>query len=248
MTELAPRRSSQRSSGARLGSYHFLRVFAGVLGVTPHQYLVGSRLRHAARLLAADTRPITDVALDVGFADLTNFVRTFHRVAGVSPLRFRQAARASARFSKNGSPLAGTLDPDGRCRARAIAAQPDGKARVGPEAIGKHFFARAGGDWEGFTIAPRAIHDAGDTVVVECRYSGMFREAVRRLDAQVCHVWQVRGGRITRFQQYIDTAHLREVMGTRSGYALAAPSAIAFSCVRPSSNLPPIIASMSTKR
>src|ERR1700722_10945277 len=31
---------------------HFLRLFANVLGVTPHQYLVRSRLKHAARLLA----------------------------------------------------------------------------------------------------------------------------------------------------------------------------------------------------
>ncbi len=65
----------------------------GVLGVTPHQYLVRSRLRHAARLLADDERPITDVAYDVGFGDLSNFVRTFHRAAGVSPRRFREASR-----------------------------------------------------------------------------------------------------------------------------------------------------------
>ena len=75
-----------------------------MLGVTPHQYLVRSRLRHAARLLADDDRPITDVALDVGFGDLSNFVRTFHRAAGVSPRRFRQARAATARFSKNASP------------------------------------------------------------------------------------------------------------------------------------------------
>jgi AraC-like DNA-binding protein len=76
-----------------LSAFHFLRLFANVLGVTPHQYLVRSRLRHAARLLADDDRPITDVAFDVGFGDLSNFVRTFHRAAGVSPRRFRQAAR-----------------------------------------------------------------------------------------------------------------------------------------------------------
>jgi AraC-like DNA-binding protein len=75
-----------------LSSFHFLRLFAEVLGVTPHQYLVRSRLRHAARLLAEGTRSITDVALDVGFGDLSNFVRTFHRAAGFSPRSFRQAA------------------------------------------------------------------------------------------------------------------------------------------------------------
>ena len=78
---------------ADISPFHFLRLFGSVLGVTPHQYLVRSRLRHAARLLADDERSVTDVAYDVGFGDLSNFVRTFHRAAGVSPRRFREASR-----------------------------------------------------------------------------------------------------------------------------------------------------------
>ena len=88
-----------------ISPFHFLRLFTDVLGVTPHQYLVRSRLRHAARLLADDDSPITEIAYDVGFGDLSNFVRTFHRAAGVP--RRQNSARlpaASARFSKNGSP------------------------------------------------------------------------------------------------------------------------------------------------
>jgi AraC family transcriptional regulator len=86
------------ASEAGLSPFHFLRLFARVLGVTPHQYLVRSRLRRAARLLADDTRPITDVAFDVGFGDLSNFVRTFHRAAGVSPRAFRKAARGDRKI------------------------------------------------------------------------------------------------------------------------------------------------------
>jgi len=78
---------------AGISPFHFLRLFTGVLGVTPHQYLVRSRLRHAARRLVFDDSGITDIAYDVGFGDLSNFVRTFHRAAGASPLRFRQASR-----------------------------------------------------------------------------------------------------------------------------------------------------------
>ena len=77
---------------ADLSPFHFLRLFSNVLGVTPHQYLVRSRLRHAARLLADDDIAVTDIAYDVGFGDLSNFVRTFHRAAGVSPTKFRQAS------------------------------------------------------------------------------------------------------------------------------------------------------------
>lgn len=83
---------------AGLSPFHFLRMFAKVIGVTPHQYLVRLRLRHAARLLADDSRSITDIALDVGFADLSNFVRTFHRAAGVSPGNFRKAARGDRKI------------------------------------------------------------------------------------------------------------------------------------------------------
>ncbi len=78
---------------ADISPFHFLRLFSSVLGVTPHQYLVRSRLRHAARLLADDDRSVTDIAYDVGFGDLSNFVRTFHRAAGVSPRKFREASR-----------------------------------------------------------------------------------------------------------------------------------------------------------
>jgi AraC-like DNA-binding protein len=83
---------------AGISPFHFLRLFSDVLGVTPHQYLLRSRLRHAARRLADDDSPITDIAYDVGFGDLSNFVRTFHRAAGASPLRFRQASRGDRKI------------------------------------------------------------------------------------------------------------------------------------------------------
>jgi AraC-like DNA-binding protein len=88
----------QAAAQAGISPFHFLRLFSSVLGVTPHQYLVRSRLRHAARLLADDEGPITDIAYDVGFGDLSNFVRTFHRAAGVSPMRFRQASRGDRKI------------------------------------------------------------------------------------------------------------------------------------------------------
>ena len=83
---------------ADISPFHFLRLFSSVLGVTPHQYLVRSRLRHAARRLADDDSAITDIAYDVGFGDLSNFVRTFHRAAGASPLKFRQASRGDRKI------------------------------------------------------------------------------------------------------------------------------------------------------
>jgi len=81
-----------------LSAFHFLRLFTRVLGVTPHQYLVRSRLRRAARLLADQERLISDIAYEVGFGDLSNFVRTFRRAAGVSPSAFRQLAQGERKI------------------------------------------------------------------------------------------------------------------------------------------------------
>jgi AraC-like DNA-binding protein len=83
---------------AGVSAFHFLRLFSQALGVTPHQYLVRSRLRHAARLLPDESRTITDIAYDVGFGDLSNFVRTFHRAAGVSPRGFRKASKGDRKI------------------------------------------------------------------------------------------------------------------------------------------------------
>ena len=90
---------------------------------------------------------------------------------------------------------------------------PDGKPWVGPDEIARRFFMRAGGEWERFAIAPERWHEAGETVVVECRYHGVYRPTGRTLDAQVCHVWTLREGKVQRFQQYADTARLSAVMG-----------------------------------
>ena len=86
---------SQRSG---LSVYHYLRLFASVVGVTPHQFLLRSRLRRAARLLIDEDRPVTEIALEVGYADLSNFVRSFHRAAGVSPRAYRRASRGERKI------------------------------------------------------------------------------------------------------------------------------------------------------
>lgn len=86
---------------AGLSPFHFLRVFTRVLGVTPHQYLVRARLRRAARLLVDGDAPVTAVAYETGFADLSNFMRSFRRAAGVTPRDFRQLSRGLGSRGKN---------------------------------------------------------------------------------------------------------------------------------------------------
>lgn len=75
---------------AGLSPFHFLRAFARVTGVTPHQWLLRARLHDAARRLVETRAPVTDIALDVGFEDLSNFIRTFRAEFGVPPTRYRR--------------------------------------------------------------------------------------------------------------------------------------------------------------
>ena len=82
---------------ARMSPYHFLRVFRAVAGVTPHQYLMRSRLRRAAVALARGDRPVTEIALAHGFGDLSNFVTAFGKLFGASPGAYRRAIQADAR-------------------------------------------------------------------------------------------------------------------------------------------------------
>lgn len=110
----------------------------------------------------------------------------------------------------------GAMDPEIRWHeAEGNPYMPSGEPWIGPEAILNNLFARLGEDWEDFTVHPGSFHDAGDVVVVEARYTGEHKATGKSLDAQVCHVWTLKDGKIAKFQQYVDTAKLQEVMGAR---------------------------------
>lgn len=93
--------------------------------------------------------------------------------------------------------------------------EPSGKAWIGPDAVMQNLFVKIGADWDFFRVQPKEFHDAGDTVVVELRYDAKHKATGKSLDAQVCHVFRVRDGKIASFQQFVDTAQLQDVMGAR---------------------------------
>lgn len=75
---------------AGLSPFHFVRVFRHLTGVTPHQYVLRTRLREAAMRVAAEPERILDIALDCGFGDVSNFNHAFRAEFGVSPREFRK--------------------------------------------------------------------------------------------------------------------------------------------------------------
>ena len=126
---------------------------------------------------------------------------------------------AYAAFGRGDIPtVLGVMSPDIRwCEAEHNPYRPSGEAWIGPDAVLNNLFVKLGSDWDGFGVHPKTFHDAGDTVVVEARYSGVYKKTGKRLDAQVCHVWDFRDGKVTRFQQYTDTEQLNDVMGAQAG-------------------------------
>jgi AraC family transcriptional regulator len=74
---------------ADLSPYHFLRTFRQVVGVTPHQFVLHTRLHRAAVRLRRTDDAISSIAYDAGFNDLSTFNRRFRRLMGVNPGVYR---------------------------------------------------------------------------------------------------------------------------------------------------------------
>jgi uncharacterized protein len=84
---------------------------------------------------------------------------------------------------------------------------------VGPDAIVQGIFMRLATEWDGFTVAPEEILDAGDTVVVLGRYRGSYKTTGKPQNTQMVHVWRVQDGKVAQFQQYADTLQVARVTG-----------------------------------
>jgi ketosteroid isomerase-like protein len=91
--------------------------------------------------------------------------------------------------------------------------QLDGAAWIGPQAVLEKLFQRIGAEWNGFALTVRTLHDAGDHVVMEGRYTGTYKSTGKSIDAQACHVLRFKDGKLVSFQQYVDTAQLQAALG-----------------------------------
>ena len=70
--------------------FHFIRLFNGVTGWNPKEYIQNRRLTEASYELAHTDRRIIDIAFDYRFGDHETFTRSFKRVFGMSPSDYRK--------------------------------------------------------------------------------------------------------------------------------------------------------------
>jgi AraC family transcriptional regulator len=98
---------------ASFSPYHFHRLFAALTGETLGQFVTRLRLERAATQLRADpSKPVTEVALDCGYASSASFSRAFRAAFRQTPSEWRDGdSNLSTAASKYGMPK-GSLGED----------------------------------------------------------------------------------------------------------------------------------------
>ena len=88
--------NDELARGAEIGPYRFPRAFAQATGTTPHQLILRTRLREAARHIPSESGSLIDIAFGCGFGDVSNFNHRFRAELGTSPRGFRVRLRSSS--------------------------------------------------------------------------------------------------------------------------------------------------------
>jgi len=79
----------QIASEVFVSPFHFSRVFAKTIGVTPGHYLTAVRLFEAKRLLLTTQLTVADVVCSVGYSSVGTFTSRFTRAVGMTPTQYR---------------------------------------------------------------------------------------------------------------------------------------------------------------
>ena len=117
-------------------------------------------------------------------------------------------------FASGDAPKALNLvHPDVSWHEAESSPYDSGPGWVGVDAVVANLFEKMGDDWTEFLVQPASIHEAGSVVTMQGRYVAKHRLTGKDLDCQVCHVWTIKDGKLKKFEQYTDTAQLRQVMG-----------------------------------
>lgn len=79
-----------------------------------------------------------------------------------------------------------------------------------PEGVTTNVMEKLAAEWEGWTAHDDSYIVDGENVVVLARYTARNRATGKPLAVRVAHHFVVRGGLIVRFEQFVDTALVRD--------------------------------------
>ncbi|MFC4370531.1 AraC family transcriptional regulator [Citricoccus nitrophenolicus] len=109
------------ADAAGYSQFHFTRLFAQRLHVTPNRFLAGVRFHRAKELLLTQDHSVVDVCYEVGFSSPGTFTRRFREEVGVAPSELRRLADSLSVTTP--SPF--TLHPPGITEAHLAAGVPN---------------------------------------------------------------------------------------------------------------------------
>ncbi|MFV0466888.1 MAG: helix-turn-helix domain-containing protein [Lachnospiraceae bacterium] len=76
---------------ASLSQFYFTRLFAKETGMTPHQYLIATRISYAKYMLKSTSVSIKEIAFDSGFTSESGFCSTFKKWEHITPSQYRSS-------------------------------------------------------------------------------------------------------------------------------------------------------------
>ncbi len=76
---------------ANLSLFHFTRIFSREIGITPHQYLISTRISAAKFLLKSSEASVKDIAFSTGFHSESSFCSTFKKWEHMTPSEYRKS-------------------------------------------------------------------------------------------------------------------------------------------------------------
>ena len=87
----------------RLSCSHFARACRNTFGMSPRELVIRRRIDHAQALMRDSRAPLSQVALECGFADHAHFSRLFRRIVGTTPREWRRDNPASSSHRRDAS-------------------------------------------------------------------------------------------------------------------------------------------------
>jgi ketosteroid isomerase-like protein len=145
------------------------------------------------------------IVKEYGYWDNSDFVKNAYNVEVIDNLYKAFAAGEIPKVLELMDPKIIWNEAEGNTYA-------DGNPYVGPEAVLNGVFARIGAEHEYFKVEDVKLHNMlNNKVLATLRYDAKYKNG-KAYNVQVAHLWTLENGKITAFQQYVDTKGINDAL------------------------------------